>query len=111
MFITPAYAQTSGAFGDGLTQIIPIVLMFIIFYFLLFRPQQQRMKAHREMLANIRRGDTVVTNGGIIGKITKVIDDREIEVEIDTNAKVRVRVMRSMLAEVRQKGEGVSEGS
>ncbi len=111
MFITPAYGQTSGAFGDGMAQIIPIVLMFVIFYFLLFRPQQQRMKAHREMLANIRRGDTVVTSGGIIGKITKVIDDREIEVEIDTNSKVRVRVIRSMVSEVRQKGEGVSEGA
>jgi preprotein translocase subunit YajC len=111
MFITPAYAQTSGGLGEGMAQIIPIVLMFVIFYFLLFRPQQQRMKAHREMLANIRRGDTVVTSGGIVGKITKVIDDREIEVEIDASNKIRVKVIRSMVAEVRQKGEAVSEAT
>lgn len=109
MFITPAYAQAAtGGSGDFMIQLLPIVLMFVIFYFLLFRPQQQKMKAHREMLNNVRRGDTVVTNGGIIGKITKVIDDRELEVEIAPDTKVRVA--RGMIAEVRSKTEPVKDG-
>ncbi len=110
MLITPAYAQGTSAFGgDVLGNLLPIILMFVIFYFLLFRPQQQRMKKHREMLANLRRGDSVVTSGGLIGKITKVIDDREIEVEIAANT--RVRVMRGMIAEVHAKTEPVKEGT
>jgi preprotein translocase subunit YajC len=109
MFITPAYAQAAtGGSGDFMIQLLPIVLMFVIFYFLLFRPQQQKMKAHREMLNNVRRGDTVVTNGGIIGKITKVVDDRELEVEIAPDTKVRVA--RGMIAEVRSKTEPVKDG-
>jgi preprotein translocase subunit YajC len=110
MFITPAYAQAApgGGGGDFMIQLLPIVLMFVIFYFLLFRPQQQKMKAHREMLNNVRRGDTVVTNGGIIGKITKVIDDRELEVEIAPDTKVRVA--RGMIAEVRSRSEPVKDG-
>lgn len=90
-------------------QLLPIVLMFVIFYFLLFRPQQQRMKQHREMLANVRRGDTVVTSGGIVGKITKVIDDKELEVEIASDT--RVRVVRHMISEVRAKGEVVKDAA
>ena len=110
MFITPAFAQTAtGGSSDILVQMMPIVLMFIIFYFLLFRPQQQRAKQHREMLANVRRGDTVVTSGGIVGKITKVIDDREIEVEIASDT--RVRVVRHMISEVRAKGETVKDAA
>lgn len=110
MFITPAYAQAaSGGSTDILVQMMPIVLMFIIFYFLLFRPQQQRAKQHREMLSNVRRGDTVVTSGGIVGKITKVIDEREIEVEIASDT--RVRVVRSMISEVRVKGETVKDAA
>jgi preprotein translocase subunit YajC len=110
MFITPAYAQAAGGGGsDFLVQLMPIILMFIIFYFLLFRPQQQRAKQHREMLANVRRGDTIVTSGGIVGKITKVIDDRELEVEIA--ADTRVRVVRHMISEVRAKGEAVKDAA
>jgi preprotein translocase subunit YajC len=109
MFITPAYAQGAPGGGDFLVNLMPIILMFIIFYFLLFRPQQQRMKQHREMLANLRRGDTVVTSGGIIGEVTKVVDDREVEVKISND--VRVRVVRGMISEVRQKGEAVKEGA
>lgn len=110
MFITPAFAQSAaGGSTDFLVQLMPIVLMFIIFYFLLFRPQQQRMKQHRELLANVRRGDTVVTSGGIVGKITKVIDDRELEVEIASDT--RVRVVRHMITEVRAKGETVKDAS
>jgi preprotein translocase subunit YajC len=109
MLISPAYAQMPGG-GEGfLIQLMPILLMFVIFYLLLLRPQQQRMKAHREMVANIRRGDTVVTSGGIIGKVTKVKDDGEIEVEIADNT--RVRVIKSTVAEVRVKGEPVKEAA
>ncbi len=106
MFITPAYAQSIGG-SDMLVNIVPILLMFVIFYFLLLRPQQQRVKTHREMVANLRRGDTVVTSGGIIGKVTKVKDDVEIEVEIADNT--RVRVIKSTVSEVRAKGEAAKE--
>ena len=108
MFISPAYAQ-AGPLDGMLTGIVPILLMFVIFYFLLLRPQQQRVKAHREMVSNIRRGDTVVTSGGIIGKVTKVRDDAEIEVEIAENT--RVRVIKGTVTEVRVKGEPVKESA
>lgn len=107
MFISPAWAQGAPGGSDFMVQLLPIILMFVIFYFLLLRPQQQRMKAHREMVANIRRGDTVVTSGGIIGKVTKVKDDGEIEVEIAENT--RVRVVKDTVSEVRVKGEPVKE--
>lgn len=107
MFITPAYAQAFGGGSDMLVNIVPILLMFVIFYFLLLRPQQQRVKQHREMVANLRRGDTVVTSGGIIGKVTKVRDEAEIEVEIAENT--RVRVIKSTVSEVRAKGEAAKE--
>ncbi len=110
MFITPAYAQgVPGGGSDFMLQLVPILLMFVIFYFLLFRPQQQRAKQHREMVGNIRRGDTVVTAGGIIGKVTKVRDDNEIEVEIADQT--RVRVVKGTVADVRAKGEPVKEGA
>ena len=110
MYISPAYAQGApGGGSDFLVQLIPILLMFVIFYFLLFRPQQQRAKQHREMVSNIRRGDTVVTSGGIIGKVTKVRDENEIEVEIAENT--RIRVIKSTVAEVRARGEPVKESS
>jgi preprotein translocase subunit YajC len=110
-FITPAYAQTAGAPGgvDLLMQMAPFGLILIIMYFLILRPQQQRAKAHQEMVANIRRGDTVVTNGGLIGKVTKTVDDSEIEIEIAAN--VRVRQSRSSIAEVRAKGEPVKDSA
>jgi preprotein translocase subunit YajC len=110
MFISPAYAQgAGGGGGDFILQLLPIVLMIVIFYFLLFRPQQQRMKAHREMVENIRRGDTVVTQGGLVGRVTRVKEDGgELEVEIAENT--RVRVIKSTVAEVRAKGEPVKEG-
>lgn len=110
MIITPAFAQGAGGGGaDFMLQLMPILLMFVIFYFLLFRPQQQRIKQHREMVANIKRGDTVVTAGGMIGKVTRVKDDAEIEVEIAENT--RVRLIRSTVAEVRAKGEPVKEST
>jgi preprotein translocase subunit YajC len=110
MFIAPAHAQGTGGGSDFFIQLVPILLMFVIFYLLLLRPQQQRAKAHREMVANLRRGDTVVTSGGIIGKVTKVRDDNnEIEVEIADNT--RVRVIKGTVAEVRVKGEPAKENA
>jgi preprotein translocase subunit YajC len=76
-------------------------------YFLILRPQQKRVKTHQEMVKNVRRGDTVVTNGGLVGKVTKVIDEEQIEIEIADD--VRIRQMRSMLSDVRAKGEPVKE--
>ena len=112
MFITPAFAQgTTSAFGDGslITSLLPFVLIFVIMYFLILRPQQKRVKTHQEMVKNVRRGDTVITNGGLVGRVTKVIDDTEIEIELSDD--VRVRQMRSMIADVRAKGEPVKESA
>jgi preprotein translocase subunit YajC len=105
--ITPAFAQTAPAAGgvDMFLQFVPFVLIFVIMYVLIIRPQQKRAKAHQEMIKNVRRGDQIVTTGGLIGKVNKVVDDGEIEVEIAEG--VRVRVARGMLAEVRSKGEPV----
>lgn len=107
MFITPAYAQAAGAAPSFFEAVIPIVLIVVIMYIVLIRPQQKRVKQHREMVANVRRGDTVVTAGGMIGKITKVLDDgAEVMVEIADN--VRVRVVVSTLSDVRSKNEPVA---
>lgn len=106
MFITPAYAQAGPAGGgDIFMSILPFVLIFVIMYFLIIRPQRQQMKKRDEMLANIRRGDTVVTGGGVIAKVIKVHDDNEVDAEIADG--VKVRLVRSMIADVRVKGEPV----
>ncbi len=111
MFITPAFAQASGAtaFGssDMLVQFAPFVVIFAIMYFLILRPQQRRAKEQRAMVQGARRGDTIVTTGGLIGKITKATDDTEVELEIAPN--VRVRVARSGIGDVRAKGEPVKD--
>ena len=109
MLISPAFAQGSplGGGGDLMTQLLPFVLIFVIMYFLILRPQQKRVKAHQEMVKNVRRGDTVVTSGGLVGKVTKVIDDDQIEVEIADG--IRVRQVRAMVSDVRAKGEPVKE--
>ena len=111
MFITPAFAQTGGLFGGDsagvLTSIMPLILIFVIMYFLILRPQQRRVKQHQEMVKSLRRGDTVISSGGLVGKVTKVVDDDQIEVEIADG--VRVRQMRSMVSEVRAKGEPVKD--
>ena len=88
MFVTPAFAQGTGIFGgsDMLTQLLPFVLIFVIMYFLILRPQQKRAKEHQELVKNLRRGDTVITSGGLVGKVTKVVDDEQIEVEIADGA-------------------------
>jgi preprotein translocase subunit YajC len=88
---------------------LPLILIVVIMYFLVLRPQQQRMKQHKEMVKALRRGDSVVTNGGLVGKVTKVVDDDQIEVEIADG--VRVRQMRSMVSEVRAKSEPVKDES
>ncbi|NBR89212.1 MAG: preprotein translocase subunit YajC [Rhodobacteraceae bacterium] len=87
------------AFG----QFVPLILIFGIMYFLLIRPQQKKMKDHQAMVAALRRGDMVVTQGGIIGKVSKLKDDNEIEIEIAENT--RVRVVRATIAQVLSKTE------
>ena len=93
MIITPAYAQAAtGAAPGGATaffvQVVPLLLIFVIFYFLLIRPQQKRMKDHRRMIDAVKKGDSVVTGGGLIGKVTKV-EDAQVEIEIATGVKVK----------------------
>jgi len=107
MWVTPAYAQSliGGGSGEIMQMLLPFVLIFIIMYFLILRPQRQTAKRREEMLKAIRRGDTVITNGGIVGKVTKVLDDSEVELQIAEG--VEVRAMRSLIAEVRTKGEPV----
>ncbi|MBT3361019.1 MAG: preprotein translocase subunit YajC [Rhodospirillales bacterium] len=109
MFISPAYAQAGGLGGGGFEAFLPLILIFVVFYFLLIRPQQKKAKVHREMLGAIRRGDKVVTNGGIVGTVTKVIDEAELMVEIADG--IRVRVQRGMIASVRTKGEPVKDAT
>jgi len=106
MFISPAYAQAAGDAGGGFATILPLVLIFAVFYFLLIRPQQKKAKVHREMLGSIVRGDRVITGGGIMGKVTKVVNDQELAVEIAEG--IKVRVQRSMVAGVISKEGGSS---
>ena len=108
MFATPAFAQDAAGAGAGgaLFQFLPLILIFAIMYFLLIRPQQKRQKEHKAMIEAVKRGDQILTNGGIIGKVTRVKDDGELEVEISDG--VRVRVLRSMVAQVLSKTEPVA---
>ncbi|PZQ79713.1 MAG: preprotein translocase subunit YajC [Ancylobacter novellus] len=105
MLITPAYAQAAGAGGgtDMLMSLLPFVLIFVIMYFLILRPQQKKVKAHQELVKNIRRGDTVITSGGLIGKVARVVDDTEIELQLAEG--VKVRQLRGLITDVRAKGE------
>lgn len=105
MFITPAYAQAAGGAGGAaaFAQFVPLILIFGIMYFLLIRPQQKKMKDHQAMVAALRRGDLVVTAGGIRGKVTKVLDDADVEVEIADG--VKVRVVKSTVSHVVSKTE------
>jgi preprotein translocase subunit YajC len=107
MFISPAYAQAAGGSGlGGIEAFLPLILIFVVFYFLLIRPQQKKMKDHKALLGSIRRGDKVVTGGGIMGTVAKVIDDDEITIEISDG--VKVRVQRSLVSTVISKTEPVS---
>ena len=106
MFASPAYAASAGAASSGagasfFVQFFPLILIFVIFYFLLIRPQRRRLKQHRDMLAGVKKNDVAVTSGGVIGKVVKV-DETEVELEIATG--VRVRVVKSMLSEIRPHG-------
>jgi preprotein translocase subunit YajC len=108
MFATPAYAQAAGAAGSGSTtgaivSLLPLVLIFVVFYFLMIRPQQKRMKALQDSVQSVKKGDTVVTAGGLIGKVTKV---DETEVELELGPQVKVRAVKATLAEVRPLGGG-----
>ena len=113
MFITPAFAQAAGAApagagaGDLLIQFAPILLLVVIFWLLIFRPQQKRMKAHQAMLSAIARGDTVVTSGGLVGKVTKAVDGEDLEVEIAQGT--RVKIARSGVTDVRSKSTPVND--
>jgi preprotein translocase subunit YajC len=107
--VTPAFAQGGSLMGSDslLVTMLPFVLIFVIMYFLILRPQQKRVKEHTELVKNLRRGDTVVTSGGLVGKVTKVVDDEQIEVEIADG--VRIRQMRQMVSGVRAKTEPAKE--
>jgi preprotein translocase subunit YajC len=117
MFVSEAYAQAAGGGGGGagglggITGLLPIILIFVVFYFLLIRPQQKRMKEHKAMIAAVRRGDKIQTAGGIIGTVTKVLDENEVQVEIAKE--VKVRVARSTIAAVLSRAQpagGSAEG-
>ena len=109
MLVSPAYAQAAGGsdmigtFGS----FVPLILIFAIMYFLLIRPQQKKMKAHRAMVEELRRGDQVLTQGGIIGKVTRVHDDGLLDVEIATN--VVVKIPRSTIAQVMNRTEPAND--
>ncbi|MBB1092494.1 preprotein translocase subunit YajC [Rhodopseudomonas palustris] len=110
MFVTPAFAQAAAAGGDAnsmMMSLLPFALIFVIMYFLILRPQQRKVKEHAELVKNIRRGDTIITSGGLVGKVTKVVDDDQIEFEVADG--VRVRQMRQMITGVRTKGEPVKD--
>lgn len=105
--ITPAFAQAIPGLpsSEMIVQFVPFVLIFVIMWFLIIRPQQRRAREHQDLIKAVRRGDTVVSTGGIVGKVTKVTDDPEIEIEIAEG--VRVKLVRAMISEVRTKGEPV----
>ncbi|MEW6256390.1 MAG: preprotein translocase subunit YajC [Pseudomonadota bacterium] len=106
MFITPAFAQGASAAGGGtdmLIQLAPFLLIFVVMYFLILRPQQKRAKAHQELVNSLRRGDVVVTSGGLVGKVSRVVDEAEVELQIADN--VKVRQLRAHITTVRSKGE------
>ncbi|WP_442578355.1 preprotein translocase subunit YajC [Mesorhizobium sp. ASY16-5R] len=105
MIVTPAYAQGMGASPDMFISILPFVLIFVIMYFLIIRPQRTQLKKRQEMLAGVRKGDTVVTGGGFVGKVTRVIDDNELEIDLGGT---KVTALRSTIADVRVRGEPIA---
>lgn len=99
MFISEAFAQAAGAGGESvIMQFLPFVLIIAVFYFLMIRPQQKRVKEHKAMVSALRRGDNVITAGGILAKVSKVIDDNEVELEIASG--VKVKIIRSTISTV-----------
>jgi preprotein translocase subunit YajC len=109
MLTTPAFAQALplGGGDSMFSLLMPMVAVFLIFYFVMLRPQQKRAKEHQDLIKNLRRGDTIVTSGGLVGKVTKLVDDDHIEVEVADG--VRVRHVRAQVAGVRAKGEPVKD--
>ena len=114
MFVTSAFAQAAGGApvaGGGamdiVTSLMPILLLVVIFWLLIFRPQQKRMKEQKAMLSAITRGDTIVTTGGLVGKVTKAVDGEDLEVEIAQGT--RVKIVRHMIADVRSKSQPVND--
>jgi preprotein translocase subunit YajC len=115
LFVTPAYAQAAGAAAPGgaldpsgiIVQLAPIAILVVIFWLLIFRPQQKKLREQKAMLNAITRGDTVVTSGGIIGKVTKAVDGEDLEVEIAQG--VKVKLVRGMITDVRSKGTPVND--
>ncbi|MDR3472690.1 MAG: preprotein translocase subunit YajC [Devosia sp.] len=115
MFVTPAFAQAAGAAAPAgaldpsgiIVQLAPILILVVIFWLLIFRPQQKKLKEQRAMLSAITRGDTVVTTGGIVGKVTKAVEGEDLEVEIAQG--VKVKLVRGMVTDVRSKGTPVND--
>jgi preprotein translocase subunit YajC len=115
LFVTPAYAQAAGAAAPAgaldpsgiIVQLAPILILVVIFWLLIFRPQQKRMREQKAMLSAITRGDTVVTTGGLIGKVTKAVEGEDLEVEIAQG--VKVKIVRGMVTDVRSKGQPVND--
>ncbi len=101
--ISPAYAQTTGGGGFDIMTFAPLIAIFVVFYFMLIRPQQKKAKQHKELLGSVKRGDRVVTGGGIIGTVSKVVTDAELQVEIAEG--VRVRVLRATITDILAKTE------
>lgn len=109
MFISQAYAQGAGGAGEGsfLISLLPILLIFVIFYFLLYRPQQKKVKAHKELVANLKRNDRVITAGGLVGLVTKVVDDHYVQLEIADG--VRVKVLRQTITDLVAKADAAND--
>ncbi len=105
MFATPAYAQAAGGAGSAFASFVPLILIFAIMYFLLIRPQQKKVKEHQAMVAALRRGDQVVTQGGVIGKVSKVKEDGSNEIEVEIAEGVKIRVVKNTVAQVLNKTE------
>ena len=103
MFVTPAFAQAAGGASSAFSSFVPLILIFAIMYFLMIRPQQKKAKQHKAMIDSLRRGDQVVTSGGVLGKVSKVSDDGIVVIEIAEG--VKVRVMRATIAQVLNKTE------
>jgi preprotein translocase subunit YajC len=108
MFVTPAYAQAAGGAGSAFASFVPLILIFAIMYFLLIRPQQKKVKEHQAMVSALRRGDQVVTQGGVIGKVVKVKEDGTGEIEVEIAEGVKVRVIKTTIAQVLSKTEPAS---
>lgn len=103
MLISPAFAQAAGAGGPGiLGQLLPFILIFAVFYFLLIRPQQKRAKEHRNMVDNLKKGDVIISSGGIKGKVSKAAEGSD-TIEVEISKGVTVEIIRAMIAEVRDK--------